>query len=77
MKKKELKQLRTKSLQELQKLLAKKQTEAMKVRINVKVAKEKNLKHVKMLRREISQVKTVIRKKQLVKQIEKESKEKP
>ena len=71
MKRKDLNSLRTKNIQELEKFLNEKRTEIMKVRVRTKVSKEKNLKHVKMLKRDISQVYTILTEKRL---IEKDSK---
>ena len=73
MKSKDLNSLRTKNIQELEKFLDEKRTEIMKVRVRTKVSKEKNLKHVKMLKRDISQVFTILTEKRL---IEKDAKRK-
>lgn len=68
MKIKELNSLRTKETDELEKLLAGKKAEVMKVQVKVKVSKDKNLKHVKSLKRDISQLSTILAEKRLVEQ---------
>ena len=75
MKSKEVKNLRTKSKDGLKKILDKKMSDLMQVKVKLKVAKEKNLKRVKMLRCEISQVKTIIREKELIEQSSEAEKE--
>lgn len=75
MKIKELKTLREKSIQELRKLLDKKILEIMQVKTKIKVSKEKNLKHVKMLKRDISQINTILREKELIEQDSEKKKE--
>jgi large subunit ribosomal protein L29 len=66
MKKKELNDLRNKSDDQLKKMLDKKKLDVMKIKAKLKVAKEKNLKRVKNLKKEISQIRTVIREKELM-----------
>jgi ribosomal protein L29 len=66
MKKKEINNLRSKKVKELIKMLNKKRTEAMQIKAKLKVSKEKDLKKVKNLRRDIAQIKTVIREKELI-----------
>jgi ribosomal protein L29 len=66
MKSKELNDLRTKDIKELQKLLDKKVAGAVQAKIKTKVSKEKNLKNVKMLKRDISQILTIMSEKRLV-----------
>lgn len=68
MKIKELNSLRTKDTDELEKLLSGKKAEVMKVQVKVKVSKDKNLKHVKSLKRDISQLSTILAEKRLVEQ---------
>lgn len=77
MKSKELNSLRNKDTQELKKLLDKKIMEAFQVKVNIKVSKDKNLKHVKMLKRDISQIATILRESELLKKdkLEKEESE--
>lgn len=66
MKRKELNDLRNKSDDQLKKMLDKKKIDVMKIKAKLKVAKEKDLKRVKNLKKEISQIKTVIREKELI-----------
>lgn len=67
MKKKEKIDLRKKTIDELAKNLSDKKFELFTVQINRKAGKEKNLKKVKLLRREIAQISTIIREGQLTK----------
>jgi len=73
MKLKELNSLREKSLNETKSLLNKKIFEIQQVNVKNKVSKEKNLKHIKMLRRDISQIKTIVREKELAEKVTKTS----
>jgi ribosomal protein L29 len=66
MKLKELNSLRNKEIQELQKLLSEKKIEALQAKAGIKVSKEKNLKHVKMLKRDISQIFTILSEKKFM-----------
>lgn len=66
MKLKEIKNLRSKEIKELEKLVNEKVAEIMKLKVRAKVSKEKNLKHVKMLRREVAQLLTIISEKKLI-----------
>jgi len=59
MKTKELKQLRTKTVTEIDAILAKKQAELLKTKIAVLESKEKNLRKPKALRHEIAQILTI------------------
>lgn len=68
MKKKEFKDLRVKEEKELSKMLLEKKTELMKVIPNVAVNQEKNLKKAKTLKKEIAQIKTILRENELVKE---------
>ena len=60
MKKKELNEFRTKDVKEMARILADKKMEIIKVLANVRVSREKNLKKVKSVRREIAQISTII-----------------
>ncbi len=71
MKKKELKDIKSKSVKELSKLVYDKKIEAKKAKLNAVSGKEKNLKIFKNLRRDIAQVKTIVREKQIMEMIEK------
>ncbi len=72
MKKKELKDLRTKDVADLRKMLAKKKKEVSGKRMDMAGAKEKNLKVVKNMRREIAQTLTVITEKEIIGKITKQ-----
>lgn len=65
MKKKELKDLKAKEAYELNKLLGEKRVEFTKNSLDLKVGREKNLKKVKNLRRDIAQILTIIREKEI------------
>jgi ribosomal protein L29 len=66
MKKKDLQNIRTKKIKTLEKLVGEKKLELVKIRLAMKVGKEKNLKKAKNLRREIAQILTIIREKELI-----------
>lgn len=66
MKKRELRDLKNKSVKELIKIVDKKAIEIMKVKAKSKVSKEKNLKHVKNIKKDVAQIKTVIREKEFI-----------
>lgn len=74
MKKKDLTDLRRKEVEDLNQLYGKKKLELLKTKAEVKVSKEKNLKKMKNLRREISQILTVIKENELLK-VQEDSKE--
>lgn len=76
MKKKELNNLRTKGVEELQKLLNEKMSDAIQSKVKMKVSKEKNLKHVKMLRRDISQISTLLEQKKFESSVVEEKEDK-
>jgi hypothetical protein len=65
MKKKELKLYRTKELPKVMNEIAEKRVEINKAILNLKIAKEKNLKKAKNLKRDLSQILTIIREKQI------------
>jgi ribosomal protein L29 len=69
MKKKDLSGLRSKTKKELEKLAGKKTLEIAKTRASVKAGQEKNLKKVKQIRHEASQVLTVLKEKEIVEKI--------
>jgi ribosomal protein L29 len=76
MKRNELKSLRTKSGEELEKTLKEKKLELMETRASTSVSKNKNLKQVKIQRRFISQLATILTEKRLAERIvEKDVKE--
>ena len=70
MKKKEFKELRTKSIKDLKKMAFAKKLEAERVKINRLAGKEKNLKLGKNLRQEIAKILTLIREKEILESIE-------
>ncbi|MFZ5932976.1 MAG: 50S ribosomal protein L29 [Patescibacteria group bacterium] len=71
MKKKDLIELRNKKIADLKKLAQEKDLELTKAGVKIADKSEKNLKKVKNIRRELAQVLTVTREKEIV---EKESK---
>jgi len=66
MKKNELKTVRAKSSEELGKTLNEKKQDLGKIQLDLASGKEKNLKKVKNLKREIAQLLTVINEKTLI-----------
>lgn len=75
MKLKELNSLRAKDLKEINALINKKVSEIRQAEVKNKVSKEKNLKRIKMLRRDVSQIKTILREKEMAEQSADNSKE--
>jgi len=65
MKKKDLQSVRIKKIETLKKLAGEKKMELVKIKLAMKVGKEKNFKKAKNLRREIAQILTIIREKEL------------
>jgi len=65
MKKKELKSIRAKEEKEIEKILDDKRKSASELYAKIKVGQEKNLKKVKMLRRDISQILTILKEKEI------------
>ena len=63
MKIKELKDLRIKEVKDLYTLVAKKEVEVIKNAVKISGAKEKNLKLLKMAKKEIAQILTIIKEK--------------
>lgn len=66
MKTKEVKDLRTKTIVELEKLLTDKKKDLEKVLLDMVTGKEKNLKKGKNIRHEIARVLTLINEKKLI-----------
>lgn len=66
MKKKELAELRVKEVKELNKLAEDREAEMKKIIPELGIGKEKNLKKVKNLRREIAQVLTIIKEMEII-----------
>ena len=71
MKKKDLQELRNKKVVELDKIVAKKRQESVMADAKMKTGQEKKIKKVKNLRREIAQVLTIIREKEILEEKEK------
>lgn len=71
MKKKDLQDLRNKKIAELDKIIIKKRHESIMADVKMRTGQEKKIKKVKGLKREIAQILTIIREKQI---LEKESK---
>ncbi|MCK4588688.1 50S ribosomal protein L29 [Candidatus Woesebacteria bacterium] len=67
MKKKDLTDLRNKKINELEKLLSKKRNELINTYAKIKAGQEKNLKKAKNIRRDVAQILTIIREKELLK----------
>ncbi len=67
MKIKELRDLRTKDVKEIERLVSAKKLELIKSQAEKSLSKEKNLKKAKNLRRDISQMLTIIREKEVIK----------
>ncbi len=65
MKKKDLKNLRAKEIDELRKLVSEKKKEVAVIYGKVKVGQEKNLKKMKGLKKEIAQILTIIGEKEI------------
>ena len=64
MKIKELKDLRIKEVKDLYTLVAKKKVEVIKNAVKISGAKEKNLKLLKIAKKEIAQILTIIKEKE-------------
>lgn len=70
MKKKELNELRGKSVKELRKLASDKRGEAEKVKMKIFAGKEKNLKLKRNLSREVAKILTLAREKEIIESLE-------
>ncbi len=66
MKKKDLKDLRNKEIVDLNKIVVKKRQESIMAHAKMKTGQEKKVKKVKNLKREIAQILTIIREKQIL-----------
>jgi len=71
MKKKDIETLRGKEVAEIKKALAGKRADLIKAQVEMYGGKEKNLKKVKNLRREVAQMLTIIKEREI---LERESK---
>lgn len=67
MKRKDLVDLKTKEVEDLNKILGEKKTKLEKLMVNISAGKEKNLKSASNLRRDISQILTIMREKEILK----------
>lgn len=70
MKRNDLATLRQKEVKDLEKMLKEKKAELAKIGVNTALGKEKNVKKAANLRREISQILTIIRESQILKKEE-------
>lgn len=70
MKKKELSGLKNKEVKDLKKLFWSKKLDVQRVKMNIAAGKEKNLKSFKNMRRDIAQIATVIKEKEIVAKIQ-------
>ncbi len=70
MKRKEFNEIKTKQIKDLTKMLGTKKLEARKVKMNLLAGKEKNIKVYRNIRREIAQIMTIIREKQIVESLQ-------
>lgn len=61
MKKKDLKELQAKSSEEVKNLADVKKVQLLKLKAELKIGKHKNLRAGKMLRREIAQIRTILK----------------
>jgi ribosomal protein L29 len=76
MKKKDLQALKSKSIEELKKMVSDKKKEADEAFIKTKAGQEKNLKKVKNLRKDIAQILTLVKEKEIVEEEKKGDKDK-
>lgn len=65
MKKKDVQELRNKSIKELRELMRKIQEELVKLRTELGAGKLKNVHQVKLKRRDLARIKTILREKEL------------
>ncbi len=70
MKRKEFTELKTKDIKALQKMAFEKNVEAAKIKVNMSSGKEKNLRVHRNLRREIAQILTLIREKEIIEKLQ-------
>jgi ribosomal protein L29 len=74
MKSNNLKDLRKKDFEELRKIAGEKRVEKQNAKAAIKVGSEKNLKKVRHLKKELSQLLTVIREKEIIEKVNKQNK---
>ncbi|HJY98550.1 MAG TPA: 50S ribosomal protein L29 [Patescibacteria group bacterium] len=77
MKKKEITELKGKTIKELFKMANSKKEEAKKTAVSVAAGKEKNLKVLKNARREIAQILTIIKEKEIMEKLQPKKEEEP
>lgn len=70
MKKKDLTEIRSKDLKALEKLAFDKKVEASKAKMSIISGKEKNLLAFKNLRRDLAQILTIIREKEIIESLQ-------
>ncbi|KKQ92053.1 MAG: coiled-coil [Microgenomates group bacterium GW2011_GWC1_39_7b] len=75
MKRKEFTNLKNKTLEDLTKLVREKKEESLKKKMNGVSGKDKNLKSYRNLRREIAQILTLIKEKQIIDKLKSKSEE--
>ncbi len=71
MKRKDLGELRNKELKDLKKLSLEKAKEAGKVELEIKAQKEKNLKKARNLKKDLAQILTILKEKEILEKEEK------
>lgn len=74
MKKQDIQSLQEKSLDDLKKLVSQKKQEILKVQAEASVGKHKNVKIVWNLRRDLAQINTILRQKEILESTVKEEK---
>jgi ribosomal protein L29 len=74
MKKKDFTELKKKDLKALNKLISEKKAESLKIKVAAVAGKEKNLKIFSNLRREIAQMLTLVKEKQILEKLEEQNK---
>jgi ribosomal protein L29 len=72
MKRNMLRDLRSKKLTDLEKMASEKRAEVDKARAEMKASKEQNLRKAKNLRRDLAQILTVVREKEIINEENKE-----
>ena len=69
MKRKEFADFKTKSVKELQKFVIEKKTEMGKKRVEMFSGREKNLKYFNNLRRDVAQIMTILKEKEIIEKL--------
>jgi ribosomal protein L29 len=75
MKRKDFIDIKSKTKEELMKLVAQKKTDAIKKKMEILAGKEKNLKAYRNFRREIAKILTLVREKEIVENLKAKSEE--